>query len=147
MKLRTITLALALASSLCVPAFGDDLADGIAKIPGTVETVEIGGTWTRPGAAGQYRLVVSRTGGDSVTARLFVQWVAYQDDGSAAVTDSIEIPEFAELGVDIATMSPESDGKGLSVFIETRDPNGQNDATYELFVESPTDYRFGPASN
>lgn len=142
---------LALAATLVIGfagvAFADQVADGVAAIPGVVEEVRIGGTWERDGNSGIYRIVVTRSGGDAVTARLFVQWVAYQDDGGAAVVDSVEIAEFGALGVDIDDFTSESDAEGLSMFVRTIDPNGSNDIAYELFVFSPTEYRFGPASN
>lgn len=151
MAIRRLALAASLAAVLAVPlalpARADDLADGIKAIPGEVEDIQIGGTWSRGQDAGQYRLVVTRTGGDGTTARLFVQWVAYEDAGETKVLDTIEIKELADLKVDITSMNTESDDKGLSVFISTRDPNSPTDQTYELFVFSPTDYRFGPASN
>ena len=129
------------------PASADAIADGVATLPGSVEDVRIGGTWERDGKSGAYRIVVSRSGGDTVTARMFVQWVAYQDDGSATVEDSVEIQEIADLKVDIVDFNSESDADGLSVFIQTLDPNGTADQNYELFVTSPTQHRFGPASN
>ena len=150
MTVRHRLIPLAFAGALAcasAQAAADELSDGVKAIPGTVEIVEIGGTWARGGIAGQYRIIVTRTGGDRVSARLFVQWLAYQEDGSAIVTDTIEINEFAELDVDVAALSPNSDDGGLEVFIETLDPNGREDKTFELFVISPTDYRFGPASN
>ena len=142
-------LALGLALGLLVtgPARADEVADGVAAIPGAVDEVRIGGTWADGNDSGVYRIVVTRSGGDEVTARLFVQWVAYDDEGGAAVRHSIEIKEFAALKVDIDDFTSESDADGLSVFIRTIDPNGTNDLAYELFVFSPTDYRFGPATN
>ncbi len=104
-----------------------------------------------PGSAddktGVYRVVIARTVGEAVTARLFVQWIAYDDDGSATVEHTIEIKELADLELDIVDYTSESDADGLSVFIQTLNPNGDTDQNYELFVLSPTEYRFGPASN
>lgn len=143
-----LVAGLAFAFLFAGPARADQIADGIAAIPGAVDEVRIGGTWADgDNNSGVYRIVVTRSGGDEVTARLFVQWVAYDDDGGAAVQHSIEIKEFADLNVDIDDFSSESDADGLSVFIRTIDPNGTNDLAYELFVFSPTDYRFGPATN
>lgn len=128
-------------------ARADALLDGVAAIPGIVEDVRIGGTWDRDGESGVYRIIVARSGGQSVTARMFIQWVAYQDDGGAAVRDTIEIKEFAELNVDLVDYTSESDENGLSIVIQTLDPNGSNDLDYDLTVVSPTQYKFGPASN
>lgn len=145
--LRSVLAAVFVIGLVPLPAFADELIDGIKTIPAAVEDVRIGGTWARGKDVGQYRLVVTRSGGDDITARLFVQWVAYEDAGESKVTDTIEIKEFAELAVDITDINAESDDDGLSVYISTRDPNGTADQTYELFVFSPTEYRFGPASN
>lgn len=129
------------------PVSADAISDGIAALPGSVEDVRIGGTWGEGDRIGAYRIVVARTGGESVTARLFIQWVAYQDDGGATVENSIEITELDALDVDIVDYTSEADADGLSVYIQTLNPNDPADESYELFVFSPTDYRFGPASN
>lgn len=140
----TLIAALALTT---LPARADAVFDGISTLPGTVEDVRIGGTFEREGKVGFFRILVARTGGDNVTARLFVQWVAYEDDGGATVLGTQEVTELGALNVDVVDFTTESDADGLSVFIQTLDPNGSADENYELFVFSPTDYRFGPASN
>ncbi len=142
-----LAVGLAAGLTLTIPARADDLADGVAAIPGAVEDVRIGGTWEANGNSGVYRIVVTRSGGNEITARLFVQWVAYQADGGTVVSHSIEIKEFAELGVDIDDYTSESDSDGLAVYIRTINPAGSDDLSYELFVFSPDDYRFGSASN
>jgi hypothetical protein len=143
----TITGLFALALAASTPTFADDIFDGVAKMPGAVEDVRIGGTWERAGKTGAYRLVIARVGGDSITARLFVQWIAYLEGGDAKVESTIEIKELAALKVDVIDFNSESDDDGLSVYVQTLNPNGGGDQTYELFVTSPTEYRFGPASN
>ena len=144
---KMLILAFAGALALARPAFADPLVDGIAAMPGGVEDVRIGGTWEKDGKSGAYRIIITRSGGENVTARLFVQWVAYGDGGDASVATSIEIKELADLKLDIVDYVSESDQDGLSVYLETLNPNGNADANYELHVTSPTDYRFGPASN
>jgi hypothetical protein len=144
---HVLALGLALGLLVAGPVRADEVADGVAAIPGAVDEVRIGGTWAEGDDSGVYRIVITRSGGDQVTARLFVQWVAYTDDGGAAVTNSIEIEEFAALNVDIDDFTSESDADGLSVFIRTIDPAGADDLAYELFVFSPSEYRFGPATN
>jgi hypothetical protein len=128
-------------------ARADAILDGLKTLPGNVEDVRVGGTWDEDGKNGIYRVIISRSGGDTVTARLFVQWVSYDDTGGAKVENTIEIKELAALNVDIVDFTSESDGDGLSVFIQTLNPNGESDQNYELFVSSPTQHRFGPASN
>ena len=129
------------------PALADPLLDGLKALPGTVEDVRVGGTWERGGKSGIYRIIVSRSGGDPITARLFVQWVAYDDSGGADVTDTIEIKEFADLKVDVQDFTSDSDSNSLTVDIQTLDPNSSNNQTYELVVTSPTQYKFGAAQN
>ncbi len=147
-----VTLRALLVGALVVVAGAgharaDALSDGVGTIPGAVEDVRIAGTWDLSGESGVYRLVVARTGGDPVTARLFVQWVAYAADGGSKLEHSVEIKEFTNLGVDIDDLTYQSDRSGLSVTIRTLDPNGTDDRTYQLQVTSPTDYRLAPASN
>jgi hypothetical protein len=129
------------------PARADEVADGIAAIPAGVEDVRIGGTWQDGSRSGVFRIVIVRTGGNAVTARLFVQWVAYGDTGEATVEHSMEVTEFDELDLDIVDYVSESDQEGLSIYIETIDPEGAASEQYELFVFSPDDYRFGTATN
>jgi hypothetical protein len=148
MPTRLLILAYAAASlALGSLARADALTDGIATLPGAIEDVRIGGTWEAGGKTGAYRVLIARSGGDTVTARLFVQWIAYQDGGGSAVENTIEIKELADLKVDVIDYTSESDENGLSVFLQTLNPNGSGDQDYELFVFSPTEYRFGPASN
>ncbi len=142
-----VAIGLTLGLAAAVPARADALLDGLKAIPGSVEDVRIAGTWEQGDKAGAYRVIIARTVGEAVTARLFVQWLAYHDDGSATVDNTIEIKELADLKVDIVDYTSESDTDGLSVFLQTLNPNGSTDQNYELFVISPTEYRFGPASN
>lgn len=128
-------------------AFADDLADAVNAIPGSVEDMRIGGTWENDDRNGVYRIVVARSGTEPVTARLFVQWIAFDDAGRANIDRSVEIMEMADLHLDIVDYTSESDSDGLSVYLEMLDPNGGDDETYELHLFSPTDYIFGPASN
>jgi hypothetical protein len=140
---------LALVAGLAVarPALADPLADGLKALPGNVEDVRIGGSWDREGKSGVYRILVARSGGDLVTARLFVQWIAYDDNGGSVVQDTVEIQELAALNVDISDFTSDSDSSTLKVTIQTRDPNGPADKTYVLTVTSPTHHTFTPASN
>ncbi len=146
---RSFALAAALLAGLAVapPARADALLDGLATMPASVEDVRIAGTWDAGDKTGAYRVIIARSVGEAVTARLFVQWIAYRDDGSTTVENTLEIKELADLKVDIVDYTSESDADGLSVFIQTLNPNGATDQNYELFVLSPSDYRFGPASN
>ena len=81
-----LAAAFAASFAFAVPAFADDLLDGIGKMPGSVEDVRIGGTWEKDGKNGAYRVIITRTGGETVVARLFVQWIAYPANGDASVT-------------------------------------------------------------
>ena len=146
MKRAAIAGAVA-ALILAAPAFADEIADGIAALPGAVEDVRIGGTWEKDGRSGAYRIVVAREGSDAITARLFIQWIAYDDAGGAKLEETVEIKEFADLKLDIVDYTSDSDTDGLSVYLETVDPESDADESYELFVFSPTDYRLGPATN
>jgi hypothetical protein len=137
----------AMALAATPPALADAVLDGIAGMPGGVEDVRIGGTWQKEGKSGAYRIVIARTGGDAVTARLFIQWVAYGEAGDTSVENTVEIAEFGTLGLDIVDYVSESDAEGLSVYIETIDPQGSADDQYELHIFAPDDYRFGPATN
>ena len=144
-----------LAAAICIaagltcisPALADTLSEGVATMPGGVEDVRIGGTWQSGGKSGVYRIIIARAGGETITARLFVQWVAYRDAGEAAVDNSMEINEVADQGLDIVDYISESDADGLAVYLQTIDPADGTNEQYELYVFGPGDYRFGPATN
>jgi len=129
------------------PVSADDIADGVATMPGAVEDVRIGGTWDRGSSSGLYRIVVTRSGGNTITARLFVQWVAFDDDGGSTLIDSIEIEEVGELGIDVIDYISDSDGDGLSVFIQADNPAEPDVDSFELFVFSTSSYMFDVATN
>lgn len=145
--IRTAFVLLALAVASPTLAQSDPVLDGIANLPGSIEDVRIVGSWNQGGQSGVYRVLVSRSGGDMVTARIFVQWLAFDDNGGAKVTNTIEIQEFGQLGVDIVDFSSSSDAGPLTVNIQTLDPNGNADKNYVLTVNSPTRYTLAPASN
>ena len=144
---QLIPVFVAAGIALASPAVADGIADGVATLPGAVEDVRIAGTWQADGKSGVYRMVIARTGGEAVTARLFVQWIAYGEAGEATLENTNEIVEFATLGLDIIDYVSESDAEGLSAYVETIDPQGGANEQYELFVFAPDDYRFGPATN
>lgn len=145
--IRTAFVLLALGLASPTLAQSDPVLDGIANLPGSIEDVRIVGSWNQGGQSGVYRVLVSRSGGDMVTARIFVQWLAFDDNGGAKVTNTIEIQEFGQLGVDIVDFSSSSDAGPLTVNIQTLDPNGNADKNYVLTVNSPTRYTLAPASN
>jgi hypothetical protein len=147
MSVKIAIPALALSLALAAPALADALSDGIASIPANVEDVQIAGTWQKEGKSGTYRVIISRSGGDAVTARLFIQWIAYGEAGESTVENSMEVTQFAPLNLDIVDITSESDADGLSLFIDTIDPSGSADEQYELHVIGPNDYNFGPATN
>ncbi|MEJ0012600.1 MAG: hypothetical protein WDM94_08230 [Bauldia sp.] len=150
MSLRSALTIVAVTAAIALsplPAFADAILDGLKTLPGNVEDVRVGGTWDADGKNGIYRVIVSRSGGDEVTARLFIQWVAYDDAGGATVKDTVEIKEMADLKADIVDFTSESDADGLVVLIQTLDANGNANQNYKLFVTSPTQHKFGPASN
>ncbi len=147
MSFKIAVPALLLSLAFAAPASADALSDGIAALPGSVEDVKIAGTWQDGGKSGAYRVIIARSGGDAVTARLFVQWIAYGEAGESTIENSMEITEFAPLNLDIVDFVSESDADGLSVYIETIDPSGSADEQYELHIFGPNDYRFGPATN
>jgi hypothetical protein len=144
--IRTAIVLLALVACPAL-AWSDPVMDGIANLPGGVEDVRIVGSWNQGSQSGVYRVAVARSGGDPVTARLFLQWIAYDDNGGSKVTNTIEIPEFAQLGVDIVDFTSSSDTGPLTINIQTLDPNGTADKNYVLTVNSPTQYALAPASN
>ncbi len=147
--LKRTALAVAVAGGLIstTPALADAIADGVSLLPGAIDDVRVAGTWSRDGQSGVYRILIGRGGGNDITARMFVQWVAYHSDGSATLLNTIEIPELAELEVDVIDYISESDQDGLTVYIQADNPAPGGDETFELFVFSPTEYRFEAATN
>ena len=147
--MHVIRTAFVLLALVAAPAFAqsDPILDTLAALPGSIEDVRIVGSWNQGGQSGVYRVLVSRSGGDLVTARMFLQWIAYDDNGGTKVTNTVEIQEFAQLNVDIVDFSSSSDGSPLTINIQTLDPNGNADKNYVLTVNSPTQHTLAPASN
>ena len=147
--LRQCLLAILVAAGTFAvrPVSADEIADRIALLPGIVEDVRVGGTWSKDGQAGVYRIVIARSGGNELTARLFIQWVAYVSDGTATLINSVEIKEIDELDIDIVDTISESDQDGLTVFIQADNPSPSGDDSFELYIFSPTDYLFDAATN
>jgi hypothetical protein len=146
---RSLAAALmAIALVLFAPAAvrADALSEGVGAMPAEVEDVRMAGTWTEGDVSGVYRVVIARTGGATIAARLFVQWLVYDDNGLLSVEESLEITALGELGIDIVDYTADLEEDGLSMFIDTIGGDG-GDQLYELFVTSRTEYRFGPASN
>jgi len=79
-----LAACLALAAS---PALADELADGIAAMPGGVEDVRIGGTWQAGGKSGVYRagLQVDRPG-------LYRAWIERNGNRVAAAEFEVLLP-------------------------------------------------------
>ena len=116
-------------------------------MPPGVADVRIAGAWDRNGKTGLYRLVVMRGSQNPVTARLFVQWIAVDKKGAATMEKSLEIKEVADLKADIADLSADAAEDGLTVFVTTADSAGDPADTYEVVINGPDKYRFGPTSN
>jgi hypothetical protein len=138
--LLAIPALMLLAGLFGQPARADALADAVAAIPAGVEEVRFAGSWSAGDKGGTYRVVVLRSSGKPITARLFLQWIALGE--APSVAESVEIKEFSELKVDVADVVAESDVDGLAVHVESTQGDG-----YELFASGPGDYRFGRASN
>lgn len=145
-RLMTTVVAVAWLATV-PPAAADEIADGVALMPGAVDDVRIGGTWDRNGETGIYRIVITRSGGNAITARMFVQWVVYEDDGGSTLIKTIEITELADLGIDVIDYISESDPDGLSVFIQADNPAEPAVDSFELFVFSTSSYIFDIATN
>ena len=147
--LKRTALAVAVAAGLIsnTPALADAIAEGVALLPGAIDDVRVAGTWSGDGQTGVYRIIIARGGGNDITARMFIQWVAYHSDGSATLLETIEITELAELGIDVIDYISESDQDGLTVYIQADNPASGGDETFELFVFSPGEYMFEAATN
>jgi hypothetical protein len=149
MLARAAFLALLAAGALAAasPATADAFADQVGQLSPGIEDVRIAGTWSDDTGAGVYRVVIARDGGLETPTRLFVQWIADGGDGAQSVLHSLEIAEVAAENLQVIGYHAESEGDGLSVFIDAMSASGDTGQTYELFVFSPEDYRFGTATN
>src|SRR5690349_2120632 len=106
---RMHILIAALSLVLCAsPTLGDEVADHVKAIASEVEDISIGGSWQEGDRGGAYRLVVTRSGGEKTSTRLFVQWIEYGET-DATVSNTTEITEIADLSLDIMSLSSESE--------------------------------------
>lgn len=148
MRAAFIALCLAAAVLAVVPSRADQIADAVGAMSADVEDVRVVGNWSAEGKAGVYRVVVTRSGTKEITARLFVQWIAYAGNGaSGQLIASREIGEFAALGVNLIDYTFETSDTELAIYLQTVKPDGTDEKGYELVVESPDRWRFGPQGN
>jgi hypothetical protein len=145
-------VAAALLAMALVPiatrAFADPLAAGIAAMPPDVEDVRVVGSWAMPeGKTGVYRLIVARSGTQTVTARLFLQWISYPASAPAGeIVAGVEISELRDLAVNVLDYRIETGPNELVVFLTLSKP-GEAEREYELIVRAADDYKFRPQSN
>ena len=81
------------------------------------------------------------------TARLFLQWLAIDEQKKVTLHATTEIVEFRELAVNIVEFRHEQDPEGIAIFIDTIDAAEQSENTYELFLQTPEEYEFSLATN
>lgn len=148
MIVRTLLAACLFSAALATPLRADPVADSVAALSPAIQDVRVLGTWEKDGQKGAYRVIVARSGPEP-TARIFVQWVARESDGTVKVQRSVDIQEMIELKRNVGNLVAEADADGLSIFLEMIDPTAANAAkeSYELFIDDDETYRFGPASN
>ena len=141
--MRLVPFGFAAAIALAQAAHADPLLDRIGELPGAVEEMRVGGEWQQAEKKGVYRVAIARSAtSDGVTpARLFIQWIS-RHNGEASVDNTLEIKEITSLKADIVDFSMASVPNGLSVNVETIDPEGNENKSYEIVVASPTDYKF-----
>ena len=128
-------------------ALGDDLRGRLVFVGGCTTALFITDEITLEGvrATDDVDLIVDLVGR--------AQWAQLQEQlrqkgfAESPEDDVICRMRLGDLKVDIVDYTSESDTDGLPVFLQTLNPSGSADENYELFVHSPTDYKFGPASN
>lgn len=129
------------------PGHADELTDAVAAVPANVDDLKVIGSWRVGDFRGTYRLVVARFGPTPVRARLFVQWIALENNGEARVESSVEVDELAALEANITALRTKVERDGLLVFIDTAGGEPGAPTTYELALGPPDQYRFGPFTN
>ncbi len=147
-----LRFALILILTLAVPVAeplkaADPLRPAIQAMPLEIEEVRLFGRWTLEERGGVFRGIVTRSGSDPRTARLFLQWLAIDEEKKATLHATTEIIEFQELATNIVEFRHEQDPEGIVIFIDTIDSDDQNENTYELFLKTPEEYEFSLATN
>lgn len=150
-NMRAAAVAMALVAgpwASLTPALADPLADQVATLPSDVEDVRILGTWQNGTDTGVYRVVVTRTGTTDLSARMFVQWIAYPPGETVGkVTATTELKELGPLATNITDYTFEIDPEMLVIHLETSKADGSQQQPYVAMIRSPDSYTFGPPSN
>jgi hypothetical protein len=115
----------------------------VSTLPVTVVLVRVVGPWTSPQARGISRIVGIA---DGTKMRLFVQWIADAPQG-AVLVDTREIAAVAGEGLVFGDVRVEASENDASVFLDTLPGNDGLRDTYVLLVQTPGQFRFGPATN
>ena len=123
MKTLQIAAALLLLSVAgSVHAQDEDVADAKA-IPASVQSVQSGGYWQKGDQDGHYRVVVTSGGFEHVISRLFIQWIALdQDAREYKLNRTVEVKEIGIAST--VTPAPKFTNAGnwtMSVVISRRD--------------------------
>ena len=151
MRAAAVMLALVagpMAIAITTPSWADPLADQVAALPSDVEDVRILGTWQNGTDTGVYRVVVTRTGTTDLSARMFVQWIAYPPGETVGkVTATTELKELGPLATNITDYTFEIDPEMLVIHLETSKADGSQQQPYVAMIRSPESYTFGPPSN
>ncbi len=119
--IRWAVLTLAMVCALCSPAFAEDGPEADAKAtPTGIHQVFTGGFWSHGKDEGYYRVVIVAGGFEHVSHRLFIQWIAIdQDNHDLKIARSVAVDEINDLSGVVSDVKPQFNPKGPLKFIVT----------------------------
>ena len=107
--LRRAALTLAMICALTLPALAQDSPEADAKAtPSGVHQVFSGGYWSDGKLDGHYRIVVVTAGFEHISHRVFIQWVAIdQDNHNLKILRTVPVSEISELSGVVTDVRPQ----------------------------------------
>jgi hypothetical protein len=123
---KTYVIAAAVALLLAAGiAHAQDFAAGDAKaVPVSVKSVQAGGHWEAGDKEGFYRVVVTSGGFEHVISRLYIQWIAVDQDARAyTLARNVDVKELNGGGSSVILPQPKFADKGawtIAVTVRTR---------------------------
>jgi hypothetical protein len=140
--LRRAVLTFAICALCAMPAHAEQSFEADVKAtPASVHQVITGGFWTHGKDEGHYRIVIVAGGFEHVSHRLFIQWIAIdQDNHDLKVVRTVAVTEISELSGVISDVRLQLKPKGPFRFALTL--HGRDNVRRTRVVTATPDGRY-----
>ncbi len=140
--LRRAVFSIALGVALWTAARAEPSPEADAKAtPTGIHQVVTGGFWTHGKDEGYYRVVIVAGGFEHVSHRLFIQWIAIdQDNHDLKIVRTVAVAEINDLSGVVSDLKPQFNPKGPLKFTVTLD--GRDGVKRKRAITATADGRY-----